>query len=101
MKPAKDFLIHVELHGLLSLYVYPSPTGSRIDFFPYPAIEKDFAAYLATKFGHLGQPSDCVLDQDSKRYAVEFPGLRFKSAEEALEVVTRGLRNSPRSPSRA
>lgn len=101
MKPAKDFLIHVELHGLLSLYVYPSPTGSRIDFFPYPALEKDFPTYLVEKFGHLGQPSDCVLDQDSKRYAVEFPGLRFTSQAEALEVVTRGLRSSRTSPSRA
>lgn len=89
VKPAKEFLVHVELHGLFSAYVYPSPSGSSIVFFPFPATEKNFPDFLASRFGHLGQPSDLVLDQDTKAYRVEFPGLRFASPEEALSRLVK------------
>lgn len=89
MKPAKDFLIHVELHGLFTLYVYRAGSGSSFEFFPYPATEAKFPEYLATRFGHLGEPADCVVDPDTKVYRVSFPGLRFASPEEALNAIVR------------
>lgn len=89
MAPTREFMLHVELHGLFTVYVYPSTTGASLEFFPYPATEKDFPAYLAERFKHLGEPSDCIIDPDTNCFRVKFPGLRFASPEEALISIFR------------
>lgn len=88
MKPAKEFLVHVELHGLFEVFVIPSPEGCVLQFFPYPGKEKEFPTYLSERFRHLGEPSDCVYHQDIRCYEVAFRGLRFAGPEDALSRLT-------------
>jgi hypothetical protein len=90
MKAAKEFLVHVELKGLFEVFVIPSADGSILQFFPYPGKEKDFPAYLAERFKHLGEPSDCTFHSDIKCYEVTFRGLRFNGPEDALTRLTAG-----------
>ena len=100
MKPAKDFQVHVELHGLFSVYVYPSLSGTTFQFFPYPGSEGNFESYLTTRFGHLGTPSSCTRNPELRSYEVYFSGLIFRTPEEALQAIT-GPRSSPTTPSPA
>jgi hypothetical protein len=86
----KKFLVHVELQGLFEVFVIPSPEGCVLQFFPFPEKEKDFPAYLAERFKHLGEPSDCAFHPDIRCYEVTFRGLRFNGPEDALARLTAG-----------
>jgi hypothetical protein len=86
MKLAKEFLAHVELTGLFEVFVIPVPEGTKFQFYPFK--DGDFPAFLAKRFGHLGEPSDCTYHEDFRCYEVLFRGLRFQDAEQALRSLT-------------
>jgi hypothetical protein len=88
MKPAAEFLLHLELRGLFEVFVIPAKDGVRFQFFPYPETEKEFAAYLAGRFAHLGEPAECVFHPEIRCYDAFFRGLRFATPEEALVSLT-------------
>jgi hypothetical protein len=90
MKPIKEFLVHVELQGLFEVFVIPSTEGVVLQFFPYPGNGKDFPAYLAERFRHLGEPSDCAFHPSIGCYEVTFRGLRFNGPEDALARLMAG-----------
>jgi len=90
MKPATEFLVHLELKGLFEVYVIPLKDGTRFQFFPHAETEKDFAGFLARRFAHLGEPAECVFHPEIRCYDVFFRGLRFANPEEALSALTPG-----------
>lgn len=88
MKRAVDYLAHVDLHGLFEVYVLASGRETRMQFYPYEALKEDFGAYLARRFAHLGEPSDCVYHPEARCFEVSFRNLPIKDPEEALKAVT-------------
>ena len=92
LKPATGFQAHVELNGLFDAYVIPTAEGTRIQFYAGTDTEKNFATYLAERFKHLGEPTDCVYREEFRCYDVTFRGLHFKDPEEALAALTRSTR---------
>ena len=87
MRPAKEFLVHVELPGHFEVFVIPVPEGTSFQFYPYGKTE-NFPQYLARRFGHLGEPAESSHNPDVNCYEAVFRGLHFKDAEEALRAIT-------------
>jgi hypothetical protein len=90
MKVAKDFQAHIELRGLFEVFVIQAPDGTRLQIYPPTKGQVGFQEYLAKRFGHLGEPTECVHHADFDCYEVFFRGLRFSGPEEALSRLTAG-----------
>lgn len=88
MRKADGFLAQVALPGLFEVFVLQVPEGTQFQFYPYPETSKGFDAFLARRFAHLGEPSECTFDPKYNRYEVHIRGLHFKDAEEALRALT-------------
>lgn len=89
MKIAKEFQAHVELPGLFEVFAIQAPEGTTLQVFPHGNSLKDFPVFLAERFGHLGEPAECVLHEDIRCYEIFFRGLRFPGPEEALSAMTK------------
>ncbi len=87
IEKASEFQAHIELTGLFEVFVIPTPEGTRFQFYAFPETEKNFDAYLAQRFRHLGEPTDLVYREEFRCYDVTFRGLRFKGPEEALKAL--------------
>lgn len=90
MRPATEYLLHLDLKNLFEVFVIPVSKGTKFQFYAYPELERttSFDEYLAQRFSHLGQPGGLVYHEDFKCYEVHFPGLHFKDPEEALKALT-------------
>lgn len=87
MKIAQEFQAHVELPGRFEVFVIQTSDGTKLQVFAHGNDQKDFPAFIASRFGHLGEPAECVLHEDIRCYEIFFRGLRFPGPEEALNAM--------------
>lgn len=92
-KAVPKFLVHVEMPGAFSVYVIavPDRPGVRFQFYPPKdnggAQSSEFEAYLGSRFGQLGDPSETVFRSEINCYDVLFQDLVLKNGEEALALI--------------